>query len=84
MIAFPGMLVTAAKNAGMKVPKDPDNFDASRYPHFSVFCAVQLCRRMRPGEHFENAEIIARIPNDKIQTVTLTDLLAKGLIFATG
>ena len=46
MLAFPEMLVSAAKQAGIKTPKDPDNFDRNQFPHFAVFCTAQLCRRM--------------------------------------
>ena len=79
MMAFPGMLIGAAKEAGMKAPKDPDNFDRDKYPHFFVFCKVQLCRPMQFGEHFENARLIASIDDDNIRRMTLTQLLALGL-----
>lgn len=79
MMAFPSMLVDAAKKAKMSVPKDPDSFDANKYPHFHVFCQVQLCRPIKWGEHWENAEIIAKISNDKIKKITLCELLDLGL-----
>ena len=83
MLAFPEMIVPAAKKAGMKVPKDANDFDSNKYPHFCVFCIVQLCRPMlRLDEHWNNAKIIAAIPEDKIRTVTLEQLLAKGLGYA--
>jgi hypothetical protein len=83
MIVFPGMLVEAAKKAGMKVPEDPDNFQPEEYPHFDIFCTVQLCRRIRWGEHWDNAKVVAAIPDDKLKSVTLQDLLDAGLEYST-
>jgi len=79
MMAFPGMLVGAAEKAGMKVPPDPDNFLAEEYLHFQVFCILQLWRPIKWGEHWENAEIIASIPEEELKTMTLEDFLDKGL-----
>lgn len=82
MMAFAGMLVGAAKQAGMKTPEDPDEgFDPKEYPHFDIFCTVQLGRAIRWGEHWDNAKVVARIPNEKLDTVTLQDLLNDGLEF---
>ena len=79
MIAFPGMLIPAAKEAGIAVPHDPDNFDASEYPYFAVFCNVQLGRSMRPMNcHWDNAKIIASIPSDRIKEITFGEILAMG------
>jgi hypothetical protein len=84
MFAFPGMLVEAAIKAGMKVPNDPDSFDANEYPHFLVFCTVQLGTSMPyPGVHFDNAKVVASIPNDQITKVTLSDLISAGLCITT-
>ena len=75
MIAFPSMLLKAAEDAGIKVPdlsmSKNDEFDNNIYPHFAVFCNAQLCRRMSNlAQHWENAKIIAQIPDDKIKTIT--------------
>lgn len=77
------MLVGAADQAGMKVPPDPEYFSSEEFPHFYVFCAVQLGRRMEPGEHWENAKVIAAIPEEEIRSVTLEKLIDKGLTWAT-
>lgn len=80
MIAFPGMLIQAAEKAGMKTPQDPDNFSPAEFPHFQVFCLAQLCRPVCfHGEHWGNAKVIAGIPEKKIRSVTLDDLLSAGL-----
>lgn len=80
MLAFPGMLVGPASRAGMKVPPNPEDFDRDQYPHFFVFCAVQLGRRMSdPGQAWDNAEVLAAIPEDEIKTLTLMGLMQRGL-----
>lgn len=83
MMAFPSMLLGSATEAGMKIPPNADDFDVEEYPHFNVFCIVQLGRRMNSlAEHWDNAKIIAAIPDNKIKSVTLTDLLEAGLSYA--
>lgn len=85
MIVFPGMLVDAAVQAGIKVPDDVDSidnmtFDTMEYPHFLVFCIVQLARPVAyHGEHWDNAKVIARVPEDRIRLVTIEDLINDGL-----
>jgi hypothetical protein len=84
MIAFPGMLGRAAEQAGMKVPEDPDKWEEAResHPHFFVFCAVQLCRATKyPGEHWDNAKVVADLSDEDVLSVTLDELMAKGLSF---
>lgn len=79
MLAFAGMLTSAAEKAGIKVPEDADNFDQELFPHFHLFCAAQLGQPMPyMGCHWENAFVIARIPADKIKTVTWKELEADG------
>lgn len=86
---FPCMLIKAAEDAGIKVPPhettddrdiiDDIAFDKDEYPHFFVFCLLQLGRSMRPGEHFENAKIIAMLDKNNIPHYTLEDYLELGL-----
>lgn len=79
MLAFPGMLVDAAKEAGIPVPEDPGNFDPEQFPRFQLFCAAQLCRSIRPGEHWENAKVVAKVPEDRLKTITWSELIDMGL-----
>lgn len=80
MIAFPEMLVPAAVQAKMKVPDNPRSFDTSEYPHFQVFCNVQLGFGMpSPTAHWDNAQVIAAIPDSEIMSVTRAQLLDLGL-----
>lgn len=83
MMAFAGMLIGAAQEAGMTIPDDPDDFHSDEFPHFHVFCAVQLGRWMEIGEHWENAKIIAAIPEEEIRTIRLYELIEKGLSWST-
>ena len=91
MIVFPFMLVAAAEQAGMKVPEcfgsdtdraedpDPDTFRVS-HPHFFVFCALQLGRRMSsPAQHFYNANVIAAITEDRLKRMTVQDFIKAGV-----
>lgn len=83
MFAFPSMLTRAAEQAGMKAPSDEDadsdNFNKEDYPHFWVFCLLQLNRPMQPGEHWDNAKVIAEIPEDKLKSMTPVDFVQAGV-----
>lgn len=81
MIAFTFMLERPAREAGMAVPDDTDDFDHEVYPHFHVFCVMQIGRPMpSPDSAWENAKVIAAIPADMIRTVTMDDLYRKGFV----
>lgn len=68
MIAFPD------------TPENINGYDKSLYPHWHVFVTIQLGAPMPvPTAHWENAEIIAQIPEDKITTVTAKDLMEMGV-----
>ena len=80
MIAFPTMLMAPAEAAGMKIPPDPNNYSAEAFPHFHCFCILQLGRPMKmDGEHWRNAKVIAKIPEERLREMTLVDFLAEGL-----
>ncbi len=85
MIAFEGMLLGPALAAGIKIPDEKKyhmgDFDHEEFPHWQVFIAMQLGRRLpSPNAHFANAELIAKIPDDKILTVTKNELLDMGYL----
>lgn len=87
MLVFPSMLLDAAKEAGMDTPEldSNDEFDSEQYPHFYVFCNVQLCRPMTDfQEHWHNAKVIASIPVEDIKGITLDQLVEKGLRCVVG
>ena len=80
MIAFAGMLIGPAKEAGMKIPIDADNFNPKKYPHFDIFCKVQLGAPMPwATAHWENARLIASLSDKEIKTITYPQLMEKGL-----
>lgn len=81
MIIYPSQIIKAAENAGMKVPildKKDESFLAEEFPHFHVFCNVQLGCAVTWGNHWENAKIIARIPEKELITLTIEGLKARG------
>jgi hypothetical protein len=78
MIVFESMLVDAATEAGMKIPPDPESYVPNDYPHFHVFCRVQMNRPVTWGNHWNNARIIAAVPEEEIRTVTEDQLTARG------
>ena len=74
------MLIRPAQEAGMKVPSDANDFEIEKYPHFVVYCAVQLGQSMPSWtSHWSNAKVVAAVPKSKILTVTFNDLVAAGL-----
>ena len=80
MLAFPEMIAPAAEEAGIKVPEDLENFDPKEYPHWLVFSKVQLGAPMpHASAHWENAKVVAKVPEDKIKLVTLKELEELGL-----
>lgn len=80
MLCFPSMLVNAAEEADLPVPPDPENFKPERWPHFALFCSVQLNRpMMNPGEHFDNAKVIAKFRVSQLEKLTWKDLIKAGL-----
>ncbi|KKL18081.1 hypothetical protein LCGC14_2479110 [marine sediment metagenome] len=80
MIAFPEILATAAKEAGISVPDDLENYKSEDFPHWDVYVTVQLGAPMpSPTAHWENAKVIAGIPADDIMKVTYEHLQELGL-----
>lgn len=79
MLMFPGMLVEAAEKAGMKVPEDPDNFSPDEFPHFHVFCNIQLGVPLPSWDvHWENAKVIAGLSDKEVKSISFAGLEEKG------
>ena len=84
MIAFPEMLVKPARDAGMMVPEDPDDYDAATFPHWHVYLTAQLGAGMpTPDAHWNNAKVIAAVPTDHIKKVTVAELISQGFSIST-
>lgn len=83
MITIVSGLLDAARRAGMKVPPNPDKFDKEQYPHFFVFCSLQLGRKLPyPTAHFDNALVIMSVGDEKdIKGIDAHKLLTYGFNF---
>lgn len=86
MIALTCGLVDPAAEAGIELPPDEliknDSIDKFKESHlrFWLFCRVQLGSVMpTPDAHWKNAEVIASLSDDELRTITLEQLIAKGL-----
>jgi hypothetical protein len=76
LIAFPNILASYAKDAGMPVPEDPEKFleNKEEFPNFAVYCLLQLGTSMPNAMSARNnAEIIANVPAQKVKDMTLAD-----------
>jgi hypothetical protein len=72
------MLKQAAIEADMKIPDDLDNYYRDNYPHWWVYCYLQLDVPITWGNHWKNAKIIVSIPEDKIKKMTAFDIFDMG------
>lgn len=82
MLAYPSLLVSAAKRAGIAVPGNPDDYNEEEYPHFHLFCLAQLGHSMTNlNDHWENARVIAAVDESEIRTVTPAQLIERGFDF---
>ena len=82
MVYDPSEIVEAAEKARMPVPPNPDRFDEEIFPHFHVFCVLQLGRTVNHiNECYTNAKVIAQVPSEKIKEISLHELTKMGLSF---
>lgn len=80
MIAFEGLLVGPAREAGIEVPPDPEKYRPIDFVHFHVFCNVQLGAPIQSAETpLHNARVIAQLTADEARTITFKRLLDLGL-----
>lgn len=84
-IFFPGMLTKIAKEAGLKVPKDPDGdeWDRKKYYHFDILCYLTLGRPLNWGHWREvvshNAKLLKKFSFDELSQMTVGNLVDAGL-----
>jgi hypothetical protein len=85
MIALATMLVGPAEDAGIEVPPELKNesgkeeWDAEKYPRFTLFASAQLGQPMpSPTSHWDNAKVIAAIPEAKLKKITMKQLISRG------
>lgn len=80
MIAFPSMLVGCAKEAGISVPKDCENYEPKEFMKWHIYLMVQLGQSLPyPSAHWDNAKVIADLNESDLYVVTMSDLIEKGL-----
>ena len=81
MKAFPQMIAKAAEDAGIKLPPDLDSFDPEEYPHWLVFCRMQLGQPMPyPEVDYDNAKVIANLSEEEVKRVTPIQLIQAGFL----
>lgn len=82
MIMSRGLLVEPAKKAGIKVPDDPELYPKDDYPHWHVFCIVQLGAPMPSwNAHWENAEVIGKLSPEDVRVASFESLQKAGFQF---
>ena len=82
MLILPSLLIGAATEAGIEMPPEDQlataSYDRNKYPYWHVLCITQLNRPMSPGEHFENAKNLVKIPIAELMAMTIEQLQAAG------
>lgn len=75
-------LAEIAKEGGINVPENINDFDLDAHIPFVIFMTVQRGEEM-PYESaaLENAKMIAAIPAEEITTVTIEGLIDRGFKF---
>ena len=69
------MFVKIAKNNGIKVPENPNNFDKDQFPHFEVLLNFLLGKSVDIGQNDQIAKIIANLSEDKIRVTSYDELI---------
>lgn len=81
MIAVDFALVEAAKEAGMKVPENLEDYGKDKYPHWFVYTEMQLGASMPyAGVHWDNAKVVAELSDKEIKTITPEELKGRGFL----
>lgn len=75
-------LAEIAKEGGINVPENINDFDLDQHIPFVIFMTVQRGEEL-PYESaaLENAKMIAGIPEEEITTVTIEGLIDRGFKF---
>lgn len=84
MFMFPGMFYDHIKDSKLKMPDDFEDYNPGEYPNFHVFMLIHLGQPLDIAALEDNANIIADISEDAIKSVTLNDLMKKGVVFGAG
>lgn len=82
MITDPKQLADIAKEAGIKVPEDINDFELHDHLHFVIFMTTQRGEAMPyPTAALENAKLIASLDDETIKIVSIEDLIDLGFKF---
>lgn len=76
-------LIQACQDTDIEVPEDTMYFDPMEFPRFWLFCMVQMGRPFRFSELKHNATVVASIKKSEIFSITLEDLMDRGLWFSS-
>ena len=80
-ISHRGVLHQVAQEVGIKIPIDPMVASWDAFPHYELFCAMQLNVDMPYSTaHFDNAKLIARLSPDQVESITKKQLLKMGFV----
>lgn len=80
MIAVSEILAECAREAGIKVPENLDEYDPNDFPHWHVYHSVQFGQPMPHwSAHRDNAKVVADVPESMIRIIKLSALIERGL-----
>lgn len=78
---FPDMFYGLLNEVGISIPENHEKFDFYEYVHYNVFMNVSLGYAYHEWQHEHNAKIIASIPHEKLNTMTVEGLINLGCEF---
>lgn len=82
IITDPQQLAGIAKEAGIAVPEDINDFELTDHIHFVVFMTTQRGEEMPyPTAALENAKLIGSLTDEEVKTITIEDLIDLGFKF---
>lgn len=80
MLADIALLAVHARNAGIQVPDDLEEYDREQFVRFEVYARIQWCRPIVGNSHVRNAEIVAALPEKKLYSIVFGDLKKLGIV----
>lgn len=79
ILCFPEMFKVHLSDSNLKCPDNFSEYDKEEYPHFHIFLMSHLETEIRIDSLKEDADIIAKIPEDKIRNITIGELIDLGV-----
>ena len=64
MLAYPSQFKGFAKDNGIRVPRNPNSFNADKYPHFAVFLGLRQGQMTKTEYLNHNTKIISELTED--------------------